>query len=240
MEKNKVVCVVPVYNEADVIKDTISNLETIELIDEIVIVNDGSKDNTLEEIKKLGKKFITYDKNMGKGYAIKKAIKEIDYGYLVLVDGDLGTTSSEINKLIEPVLNSRADFTIAKFPEARTVTDKKGGLGLVKGLAKNGVKFFTGKEIYTSLSGQRVYKKEVLDEINYIPNRYGIEVAMTVQALNEGFRVLEVGVNMTHRYTERNLSGFIHRGKQFKDILKTFTVMFFKGYKRWWFEDKFI
>ncbi len=232
MDNDKVICVVPAYNEGDVINSTIEKIEKIESIDEIVIVNDGSTDNTLEEINKLGKQVISYDKNMGKGYAIKKAIENLNYGYLVLIDGDLGETSSEIDKLIAPVLNNEADFTIARFPEARTVTNKKGGLGLVKGLAKNGIEFFTGKEIYTSLSGQRVYKKSVLDTMEYIPDRYGIEVAMTVQALNNNFSLLEVPVQMSHRYTERNLSGFIHRGKQFKDILKTFIVMYFKGYKK--------
>lgn len=232
MKKEKVVCIVPVYNESDIIKRTIAKLETIDKIDEIVIVNDGSTDNTLEELGKLNKKIISYEKNMGKGYAIKYAMKNLDYDYLVLVDGDLGDTSSEISKLISPVLEKKADFTIAKFPEAKTVTNKKGGLGLVKGLAKNGIKFFTGLEIYTSLSGQRVYRREVLEKIDYIPNRYGIEVAMTVQSLNNDFRLLEIPVEMSHRYTERNLSGFIHRGKQFRDILKTFIVMYFKGYKR--------
>lgn len=232
MDNNRVVCVVPVYNESDVIKETIKKLDTIRLIDEIVIVNDGSEDNSLDVLEKLGKRVISYEKNMGKGYAIKRAMEELDYGYLMLVDGDLGRSSGEVYRLLDPILRSEADFTVARFPEAKKVTKKKGGFGLVKKLAKNGVRFFTGQEIESSLSGQRVYKKEVLDSIDYIPNRYGIEVAMTVQALNNGFEILEVPVEMTHRYTGRDMAGFIHRGKQFKDILKTFIVMFFKGYKR--------
>ena len=67
-----------------------------------------------------------------------------------------------------------------------------------------------------------------MDFMEYIPNKYGIEVAMTIQALNAGFTFKEVPVNMTHRYSERNLKGFKHRGKQFFNILKTLIVMFFK------------
>ena len=88
--------------------------------------------------------------------------------------------------------------------------------------------FFTKKEIDTALSGQRVYKKEVLDTIDYIPNRYGIEVAMTVQTINNGFSITEVPVTMTHRYSQRNLKGTIHRGKQFIDVLKTFIILYFR------------
>lgn len=232
MSGKNLICVIAVYNEEEFIEDTINSIKKIKEIDNIVIVNDGSTDNTLNVIKSLDIDFISYEKNMGKGYALKRAITELNYDYMIMLDGDLGKTSSEVSKIIKPVLLNKCDFTIAKFPEARTMTNKKGGLGLVKGLAKNGIKFFTGKDVSSSLSGQRVYKKEVLDNIEYIPNNYGVEVAMTVQALNSGFTLKEVPVIMGHRYTSRDLSGFIHRGKQFKDILFTFIIMFFKGLKR--------
>ena len=80
----------------------------------------------------------------------------------------------------------------------------------------------------TSLSGQRVYKKEVLDNIEYIPTNYGIEVAMTVQAINKGYTFKEVPVNMKHRYTDRSFKGFKHRGKQFIQILMTLIKLYFR------------
>lgn len=229
MKNGKVLAVVPVYNEADKIVDTIEGLKKIDLIDEILIVNDGSIDNTVEVVNKLDVSFINLAKNQGKGFAMKKAIKEKEYDYIAFVDGDLESTSVEVEKLICPVVLGEVDFTIAKFPIRLSNTHTKGGFGLVKRLAKKGVYFYTKKEIDTSLSGQRVYKKEVMDVIDYIPNRYGIEVAMTIQALKNDFTFKEVPVNMTHRYTDRNFKGFRHRGKQFFDILKTLVIMFFRG-----------
>ena len=193
-----------------------------------IIVNDGSTDNTKEIIGDLNVNIMNLDKNRGKGYAMNMAIKNYKYDYIAFIDGDLGKTSFEIEKLIQPVISNEVDFTIAKFPEAKAVTDKKGGFGFVKRLAKKGVYLYTKKEIDTSLSGQRVYRKEVVDGMDYIPNRYGIEVAMTIQALNGNFTFKEVPVNMSHRYTERNLKGFIHRGKQFLNILVTLIIMFFR------------
>ena len=64
--------------------------------------------------------------------------------------------------------------------------------------------------------------------MDYIPDKYGIEVAMTVQTLNNGFSIIEVPVTMNHRYSQRNLQGTIHRAKQFYDILKTFIIMYFR------------
>ncbi|SHE30401.1 Glycosyl transferase family 2 [Tissierella praeacuta DSM 18095] len=227
-KRGKLICVVPVYNEADLIIDTVENLKKIKAIDEIVIVNDGSKDNTLEVANTLNVSVIDLGNNYGKGYAMKRAIDTLEYDYIAFVDGDLGESSIQVEKLILPIINGEADVSIAKFPKRSTMTHTKGGIGAVKALAKKGVYFFTKKEIDTSLSGQRVYKKEVIDKIDYIPDRYGIEVAMTIQTINNGFSIIEVPVTMNHRYSQRNLEGFIHRGKQFKDILKTFIIMYFR------------
>lgn len=224
----RLVCVVPVYNESDLIVNTIENLKKIKYIDEIVVVNDGSTDNTLDVINRLNVKVIDLKRNYGKGYAMAMAIKTLEYDYIAFIDGDLGDTSIELEKLILPIINGEADVSIARFPNINTMTKSKGGFGIVRSFAKKGVYFFTKEETNNSLSGQRVYKKQVIDKIEYIPNNYGIEVAMTIQTINNGFSILEVPVTMKHRYSERNLKGFLHRGGQFVDILKTFIVMYFR------------
>lgn len=228
LKEGKLVCVVPVYNEADLIIDTVESLKKIKYIDEIVVINDGSKDNTLEVIQTLGVSVINLDKNYGKGYAMKKAIDTLEYDYIGFIDGDLGDSSIQAELLILPIINGEADVSVAKFPKRDTMTNTKGGVGLVKGLSKKGIYFFTKKEIDTGLSGQRVYKKEVIQKMDYIPDRYGIEVAMTIQTINNGFSIVEVPVTMKHRYSQRNFNGFLHRGKQFYDILKTFIIMYFR------------
>lgn len=227
-KKGRLVCVVPVYNEADLIADTIENLKNISYIDEIVVVNDGSRDNTSEVIHKLDITVIDLKNNHGKGYAIKRAISSLEFDYLALVDGDLGNSSIQVEKLILPVIHGEADISIAKFSDRSTMTSTKGGFGIVTKLAKKGVYFFTKKEMDTSLSGQRVYIRDVLDKIDYIPNRYGIEVAMTIQSINNGFSIIEVPVTMKHRFSERDLKGILHRGKQCFDILKTLIILYFR------------
>ncbi len=224
----KIVCVVPAYNEASTIVDTIENLKKIKEIDEIVVVNDGSIDNTLDIVNRLDVKVIDLGKNYGKGFAIKTAINNLDYDIIMFIDGDLGDTSVQAESLLAPIVKGDADVSIGKFSKRSNMTDTKGGFGMVTEFSKRGVYFFTKQKIDSSLSGQRVYKKEVIDKIKYIPDKFGIEVAMTIQTLNNGFSIIEVPVSMKHRYSERNLKGWIHRGKQFIDILKTFVIMYFK------------
>lgn len=132
------------------------------------------------------------------------------------LDGDLGSSASEVEKLIIPIINDECDVTIAKFPPAK----KKGGLGFVKNLAKNSVYEMTGVELTSTLSGQRIFKKEVLEIFDEIPFGYGVEVGMTIDILKNNFKIKEILVNMTHSETGRDLKGFIHRGKQFYHIKK--------------------
>lgn len=213
--------IIPAYNEANKIKDTLENIIEIKEINEIVVVDDGSSDNTVEiasNVKNDKIKIFKLDKNRGKGYALnyglKSAMKNADIiGFL---DGDLGSSSSEVQKLITPILNDEADVTIAKFPPAK----KKGGLGFVKGLAKESVLEITGIELEATLSGQRIFKKEVLEKFDEIPFGYGVEVGMTIDMLKHGYKIKEVLVNMTHSETGRDLKGFIHRGKQYYHIKK--------------------
>lgn len=64
-------------------------------------------------------------------------------------------------------------------------------------------------------------KREVADGLLYIPSGFGIELGLTVHALRSGFSVKEIPLPMSHRETGRDLSGFLHRGKQFTAIVQT-------------------
>ncbi len=222
MKNKRFVAVVPVYNESKYICKTVNNLKSISCIDEIVVIDDGSTDNTYSIIKNLSVKVIRLSKNKGKGNAIKEGIKGLDFDYIVLLDGDLGESVIEINKLIHSVVSNDSDVCIAKFPKSKT----KGGFGLVKKFSKMAVFLHTGEKMDCIICGQRIYKRKVIEKMKYIPNRFGVELAMTVEAIRNDFKISIVNVDMKHRETGRNLKGFIHRGRQFFDIFKTFIFLY--------------
>ncbi|MGB9779426.1 glycosyltransferase family 2 protein [Caldanaerobacter sp.] len=223
----KVSVLIPAYNEQDRIIDTIRGLEAVEQVEEIIVINDGSTDQTAERAKKAGAKLVNMKKNMGKAAALKEGLKYAKNNIIVFLDADVGLSSKEVEKLISPIILNEADVVIAKFPKAPV----KGGFGIVKRLARKGVKYFTGKELESVLSGQRAFKREVLESLDTFYSGFGIEVGMTIDILQKGYRVKEVEVNMTHSFTSRDLKGFLHRGRQFLDILKVLTYKFFKS--RW-------
>lgn len=216
MADKKVSVLIPAHNEEKSINDTICAVRSISEVDEIVVVDDASVDNTAKIASCAGAVVVTLPSNLGKGGALNKGMEIVKGDIVALVDADLGKSAVNIKKLIEPILANRADMTIAKFPKAR----KKGGFGLVKGLARNGIRFFTRIEVMAPLSGQRVMIKEVIAALGGFESGYGVEVGMTIDAVRKGFRILEIEVEMTHRETGRDLYGFLHRGKQFYHVAR--------------------
>ncbi len=216
---NKVVTViVPAYNEENRIKNTVLALKSIEYIQHIYVINDGSTDKTYDKACSIdGINVVNQPLNKGKGEALYKGLQLTlkNSDIIVFADADLEESAKDIKKLIIPILKNKADVTIAKFPPAK----RKGGFGLVKKLAKEGVFINTGKSMDTVLSGQRAFKSEVLKQINSNYRGYGVELGMIIDILNKGYNIMEVDVNMYHNETGRDLSGFIHRGKQFWQIL---------------------
>ncbi|MDI6711343.1 MAG: glycosyltransferase family 2 protein [Bacillota bacterium] len=209
--------IIPAYNEAGRIGETIRAVRGIAEVEEILVVDDASSDQTTAEASAAGARVVRQDFNQGKGAALSRGIREARGDILVLLDADLGASAAEARKLILPILAGKADLTVARFPRAR----RKGGFGLVKGLARRGIRYFTGLEMESPISGQRALRKNVAPSILPLAPGFGAEVAMTIAAARAGLRVQEVPTNMTHRETGRDLAGFWHRGRQFADIART-------------------
>lgn len=225
---SKVSVLLPAYNEEDRIMETLGAVKSIKCVNEIIVIDDGSEDETYKIAKEMGAATYKTQSNAGKGEALNLGLEKATGDIIVFLDADLGISAKEAEKLILPVLDGKADVTVAKFPRAK----KKGGFGFVKRLARGGVKFFAGKTIDSVLSGQRVFKKEVLDKLGPMESGYGVEVGMTIDILNMGYNIQEVEVKMTHAETGRNLKGFTHRGKQFWHILKVLVCRFFQKGKK--------
>ena len=206
---------IPAYNEALLIQETVLAVKNCEKVDQLIVINDCSTDQTSELAKAVGAEVIDLPRNLGKGGALNQGLELAKGNIIAVLDGDLGKTAAEIEKLLTPVLAQQADMVIAKFPP----TQRRGGFGLVTTLAKKGIRWLTGLEVASPLSGQRVIRRVILDRLGHFEAGFGVEVGLTIDVFRFGFRVKEVPVQMSHAETGRNLAGFIHRGRQFADVL---------------------
>jgi len=215
MQPNDVGVIIPAYNEEERLGSTLKTLKKLNIVKDILVIDDGSMDRTGQIAKEEGVRLISFEKNRGKGHALKEGIHHLDNSIIVFLDADVGETAKEITKLIYPLLEDRADVTLGRI----SPTPGKGGFGIVRGLAQRAFESLTGEKCFSILSGQRAFKREVLDKdlLNY--RRYGIEFGMTVDLVQRNLRILEVPIDIRHRVTGRDYRGFVHRGKQFWDIL---------------------
>ncbi len=212
-----VIILIPAYNEADCIRATIESAKKISGIEKIVVIDDGSSDDTSKLALEAGAEVVRIENNCGKGAALNFGVSKYRADIYLLLDADLGDSAANAGELLAPVLHGDADMTISviKSPEGH-----KGGFGLVKGLARWAVRRYGGTEISAPISGQRAVKREIIEAVGGFDERFGVEVALTIDALKEGFRIIEIPLEIRHKVTGRNLKGFIHRGRQFKDIVK--------------------
>ncbi|OWZ84005.1 glycosyltransferase family 2 protein [Natranaerobius trueperi] len=215
---DKISVIIPAYNEEDTIQNTIRALNHISKVGEIIVVDDGSLDNTVNKARAMDVKCIKLTNNRGKGRALSIGVDKANFDIVAFVDADLGETAQQISYLINPVTRGETDITIAKFPKSNN-----GGFGLVKCLAKWGIQHVTGKKVNTALSGQRVLSKDTAKKIieKECDSKFGIEVGSTIEAIKLQKEIKEVEVQMDHRVTGKDFFGFLHRGKQFVHILKT-------------------
>lgn len=224
----KISIIIPAYNEEFYIAKTIKAILEWSNELEIIVVNDGSTDNTynvLSTFESIPNIYvINSEKNHGKGYALSLGLKVAKGEIILFLDADLGESAVNAEKLLQPIINDNADMSIAVFPKSK----KKAGFGLVKGIAKKGIFYLTGYNTLAPLSGQRAFKKDVLEQIELIDG-FGIEVGLTIDVLRKGYRIEEVEIPLVHRESGRDLKGFIHRGREFNAVFKALLLKWREG-----------
>jgi hypothetical protein len=209
-----VTALVPARDEGDRIGATVRALRTIPSLAEVVVVDDGSTDATASEALAAGATVLRLPRPGGKGRALEGALRRLPPPDVwLLADADLGQTAAALGAVLAPVLDGRADLAIARFPAGQG-----GGFGIVKRFAARAIRLLSGFQAAEPLSGQRAATAAALDVCRPVARGFGVETAMTIDAVRAGLRVLEVPAELRHRPTGRDLRGFAHRGRQGLDI----------------------
>jgi glycosyltransferase involved in cell wall biosynthesis len=212
----RVVALVAARDEQDRIGQTVTALRRLDGVDEVVVVDDGSRDTTASRALAAGASVLRLERSRGKGRALEGALRRTPPADVwLLADGDLGDSAGELGRVLEPVLMGEADLAIAVFPPGR-----EGGFGFVKRAAGRAIRTLGGLQVAEPLSGQRAVSAKAIDAVRPLAGGFGVETAMTIDAGRAGLRVLEVPAELVHRPTYRDLRGFAHRGRQGWDILR--------------------
>jgi glycosyltransferase involved in cell wall biosynthesis len=206
------VIVVPAKNESARIAATVAAALTVDPL--VVVVDDGSADDTATVAERAGARVVRHERNRGKAAAMESgAAYAPDEEYVTFLDADLGDTAREGAKLLAVVRNGEADCAIATLPPV-----VGGGHGFVVRLARDGIERATGWAPVQPLSGQRTLSRRALRAVLPLADGFGVETAMTIDLLLNGFRVVEVPTEIAHRVTGRSWKHQLHRARQYRDV----------------------
>jgi glycosyltransferase involved in cell wall biosynthesis len=208
VDDNKLSVIIPCFNEKKFLPQIISKIKNSPIKNiEIILVDDGSTDGTTELIKKHidneVDQVIYHPKNLGKGAAIKKAIKLVTGDIVVIQDADLEYDPNEYPKLMQPIIENKADvvfgsrFIGANPHRVHLFWHYLGNKTLT--LLSN---FFTNLNLTDMETCYKIFRTEIIKDIDIKQKRFGFEPEITAKISRKKCRIYEVGISYYGRSYE--------------------------------------
>ncbi len=191
------VAIIPAFNEEVAIGSII--LRTLQYVDKVLIVNDGSDDKTVEVAKLAGADIINHTTNLGKGEALKSGFKAVDgFDVIVTIDGDGQHNPDEIPLLMKPIIEDGADLVngsrYMNGPEENTPAYRRVGQQVLD----KATNISAGIDVTDSQSGFRAFSARSRECFRFSDTGFGIESEMLVDAAEAGLKITEVPITVRY------------------------------------------
>ena len=198
--------VIPVYNERDTIAEIVRRVQAVGIHQEIVIVDDYSMDGTRDVLLELAQqpdiRVLMHGYNRGKGAALRTAFAEVEGDVVMIQDADLEYDPKEFPKLLAPIERGETDVVYgSRFLEnADQDPSRLHRLGnrMLTGLSNR----LTGQRLTDMETCYKVFRREVLQAINFKQNRFGFEPEITAKISRMGKQIVEVPISYEYRSYE--------------------------------------
>ncbi len=226
----QIVVVIAAYNEARFVGSVV--LTACEYADIVIVVNDGSADDTANIARKAGAVVVNHETNRGKGVALNtgfKKAKEFDPAVVITIDGDWQHMPEELPVVMAPVLAGQADIVIGS-----RYLEKTSNVPLQRILGHQGfnllINAVSGTPLTDSQSGFRAFSPRAVEAFNFASKGFSVESEMQFLAKDLRLRVLEVPI--TIRYVDKPKRPVISHGMRvlsgiLKLIGQTRPLLFF-------------
>ena len=189
--------IIPTLNEEGSIGEVIHAIRSHSFPIEvsILVVDGGSTDQTIEICTEENVRLLL-QRGKGKGSAMKEAVQASDADIVIFMDGDGTYSVDDMEKLLEPLLNDKADMVVGSRLLGRREKGSISGFNTIGNrLFNKTINFAMKSKVTDSLSGYRSIRRDVFRDLILFSEHFEIEVEMTVEALAKGYRILEVPIN---------------------------------------------
>jgi glycosyltransferase involved in cell wall biosynthesis len=203
----KLSIIIPVYNEVESIQEILKRVQSTKLANEIIVVDDGSKDGTRDVLKKLDGKgavhIILHEQNKGKGAAVRTGMGAAKGDILLIQDADLEYDPRDYPNLLQPLNEGLADVVYG----SRFLGGPRRATMYWHMIANKLLTFMTNILYDTILTdmetGYKVFRREVIDGMVIHANSFNFEPEFTAKILKRKYKIYEVPITFNPRdYTQ--------------------------------------
>jgi glycosyltransferase involved in cell wall biosynthesis len=203
----------PCYNEAKTLKLMVDRVLASPFTQELIIVDDGSTDETLAIARGIGDlrvRVFAQEVNRGKGAALRRGFAEASSPFVIIQDADLEYDPAEYGALLEPLLDGRADVVFgSRFHSSQPHRVLYFWHSVGNRILTTISNAFTNVNLTDMETCYKVFRREVLDTFEIEEDRFGFEPEITAKAARGGWRLYEVGISYSGRtYAEGKKIGW--------------------------------
>lgn len=218
MQNNNVAVsvVLPAKNEFDALGETIKNINSLNIVDEILVINDGSTDGTQQVAENAGAKVITHLYSKGNGAAIKTGARHARGDVIVFMDADGQHDPKDIPRLLQKI-EEGYDLVVGARQKGSQASI---GRGIANGLYNGLATYMTEQKVEDLTSGFRAVRAEKFREFLYLlPNGFSYPTTSTMAFFRAGYSVTYIPIHTAKRIGKSHI-------QPMKDGVRFFLIIF--------------
>lgn len=223
----KVAILIPCYNEERTVGEVVKEFQSQLPHASIYVFDNNSTDQTVQRAREAGAA-VFHENRQGKGFVVQSMFRQVEADIYIMVDGDGTYPASAAHGLLAPILSGEADMVVGSRLHAESRSEFKQLNALGNRLVLSLLNAIFRVKLTDILSGYRSFNRKFVKSLPLFGGGFEIETELTIKAIERGYRIVEIPINLTHRP-----SGSHSKIKFFRDgtiILNTLLALF-RDYK---------